>query len=1235
MTTERINDFLSLRLPDNYRLEHATDEEGKENYQILCEASQGSDGEWTAVLTVKLQLPDKEGEIPEDKRNLNGNFHAGLTANIHEVPALLWTVNALVVALLLEHQRHTCVLACYETVRSRDELNDFAGRAADHLNVLLGWVESDGECGQMEPITPDQLLELANVAEPLSEEAAQEEEKQRVLEQFAQEHPTGEGMSVRAVYRDPITGKVKRDLFWERAGAESGDPEAMIKLALAYLNGDGVEQSNEKAAEYMRQAAELDEPTAQYNMGMFYIQGCGVERDLAQAERWMERARDNGDGDAEGILRSLKELPKLRENAQTGDPAALSALARELMAMKGEDNYREAVKYARKAAEGGSLEGMWVLALAYDNGRGVPQSYQEAFRWYSKAAEAGHAPSQANLACLYARGDGVKKDMRKAEEWVRKSAEQGDPDGLRLLRNIDPQRAMELEQAAWEEKWRRQQAEEQKQRAAEWMKNYGQYLEKNPRIVINGSKFVFAGVMEDNWNDILQKLMEKGGLERGAVSGKTDYLVVDPRGYGESKVKEALAQRIKGKTVKIVLLEDFLKALGMGKPGSGTVDKSKAPEQKRSAEERRPTPKQIENRGFKDDIVAFMEPDTLYTAQNIAESVPSVVAAGLSVNRVMAMLTQLVNDGSLIRTEDKQKTYFSLASQNEKQQRPQPSALAAAVRQPTPKQVSYTGFKADILAWMKPDTLYTAQDITKGVPSVVAAGFSVDRVMPYLTQLSDDGALEKTDDGAKRYYSLPGTEAKRSAREKAEREEKEREAAAALRTVLAHRQEEERRKAEEARRQEEERRKAEEARRQEEERRKAEEEARRQEEERRRAEEEARKAEEAHRRAEEAAAARQKTAETAYSGTEAHTEKGKSGVNKTVLILAVALTLVTGILIGVLVSHAAGGKRGGENPAVLMPQTNAGESLDIDNGEATAESIESQGQAGVSLPNKENRLDTVIVDENNMRPIFIDDKAIKVSLNSFSYANNETVYGLNILLENRSDKTVSVVLTDVEIDSFEISTSQGKMAVSPGHSAICYSTVWQKNIDEAGIQDWSELAGTILVREDYFGEPIYSVPVIIKRSCWEYEKTFHDTSFKPVAPTKAEAPDGAVVLSSKNATPILLEQDGVRLSINSFSTSNSGTVFKINFLLENGTDEDMSVVLTDVVINGYEISTSQGKMMVSAGKKAVCDSSIWEKDLKLAHIEEWTELQGTILVRKDYFGEELFSIPVIIYKDVW
>ena len=45
----------------------------------------------------------------------------------------------------------------------------------------------------------------------------------------------------------------------------------------------------------------------------------------------------------------------------------------------------------------------------------------------------------------------------------------------------------------------------------------------------------------------------------------------------------------------------------------------------------------------------------------IVKGVPSVVAAGISTQRVSAMLTQLVNDGSVIKTEDKRKHFYSLA----------------------------------------------------------------------------------------------------------------------------------------------------------------------------------------------------------------------------------------------------------------------------------------------------------------------------------------------------------------------------------------------------------------------------------------------------------------------------------------------------------------------------------------------------------------------------------------------
>jgi DNA-binding transcriptional regulator PaaX len=82
---------------------------------------------------------------------------------------------------------------------------------------------------------------------------------------------------------------------------------------------------------------------------------------------------------------------------------------------------------------------------------------------------------------------------------------------------------------------------------------------------------------------------------------------------------------------------------------------------KKNSAERKPTTKQMENAGFKSDILAYLEPDTLYTAADVAKIVPSVVAAGLSVQRVSAMLSQLVTAGSLVRTEDKRKNFYSLA----------------------------------------------------------------------------------------------------------------------------------------------------------------------------------------------------------------------------------------------------------------------------------------------------------------------------------------------------------------------------------------------------------------------------------------------------------------------------------------------------------------------------------------------------------------------------------------------
>jgi len=66
-----------------------------------------------------------------------------------------------------------------------------------------------------------------------------------------------------------------------------------------------------------------------------------------------------------------------------------------------------------------------ILAGLYYEGEGVPQDYAEAAKWYRKAAEQGHDEAQYKLGSMYDRGEGVTQDFAEAIKWYRRSAEQG------------------------------------------------------------------------------------------------------------------------------------------------------------------------------------------------------------------------------------------------------------------------------------------------------------------------------------------------------------------------------------------------------------------------------------------------------------------------------------------------------------------------------------------------------------------------------------------------------------------------------------------------------------------------------------------------------------------------------------------------------------------------------------------------------------------------------------------
>ena len=88
-------------------------------------------------------------------------------------------------------------------------------------------------------------------------------------------------------------------------------------------------------------------------------------------------------------------------------------------------DFVEAVKWTRLAADQGDASAQFSLGVAYGVGEGVPQDDVEAVAWYRKAADQGYASAQNSLGFVYQRGLGVPQDYTEAVRWTRLAADQG------------------------------------------------------------------------------------------------------------------------------------------------------------------------------------------------------------------------------------------------------------------------------------------------------------------------------------------------------------------------------------------------------------------------------------------------------------------------------------------------------------------------------------------------------------------------------------------------------------------------------------------------------------------------------------------------------------------------------------------------------------------------------------------------------------------------------------------
>ena len=99
-------------------------------------------------------------------------------------------------------------------------------------------------------------------------------------------------------------------------------------------------------------------------------------------------------------------------------------------------DYVEAVKWYRKAAEQGHADGQNNLGVMYLEGTGVDKNFDIAMVNFQKADAQGNMYAPWNLGRMYENGWGVQKNLDMAKQWYEKAAGRGHPNAKNKLEEL-------------------------------------------------------------------------------------------------------------------------------------------------------------------------------------------------------------------------------------------------------------------------------------------------------------------------------------------------------------------------------------------------------------------------------------------------------------------------------------------------------------------------------------------------------------------------------------------------------------------------------------------------------------------------------------------------------------------------------------------------------------------------------------------------------------------------------
>ena len=147
----------------------------------------------------------------------------------------------------------------------------------------------------------------------------------------------------------------------------------------------------------------------------------------AEGARWLERAANQGYVEAQAQLATLA-IHGLIARADGGPGTKLFASPE-----VSRPDFETSLRWARKAADGGSADGQAVLGYILTSGPEPMRDLDEAHRWYERSAAAGCPQGALGFALSLARDATDPEQQAQVAEHLRRAADAGLPTALYLL----------------------------------------------------------------------------------------------------------------------------------------------------------------------------------------------------------------------------------------------------------------------------------------------------------------------------------------------------------------------------------------------------------------------------------------------------------------------------------------------------------------------------------------------------------------------------------------------------------------------------------------------------------------------------------------------------------------------------------------------------------------------------------------------------------------------------------